>query len=145
MKVLSELISSRSLFPPRICRIPFAFARSRAAVQCRFRGCTRCALRSSHDAGFLPDKAPGFGWKTRWSSGGIFFSSVIMEYNKVKCETAAYEPAFLSMQRVRIGNASCSSAERANKQLGIEGRRWHVECFFSFEYSCERFRRLGTS
>lgn len=60
-------------FPSKNLPHSFCFARSRAAVQCRFRGCTRCALRSSHDAGFLPDKAQGFGWKTRWSSGGILF------------------------------------------------------------------------
>lgn len=90
-------------------------------------------------------QSAGFWLEDSMILWGNFFSSVIMEYNKVKCETVAYERAFLSMQRVRIGNASCSSAERANKQFRIEGRRWHVECCVSCEYSCKRFFRLGTS
>lgn len=122
MKVLSELISSSSLFPPRICRIPFALHGAEQQYSAASEAAP-AALSDHHmTTGFCLTKRRVLAGRLD-DPLGEFFSSVIMEYNKVKCETAAYERAFLSMQRVRIGNASCSSAKRANKQFRIEGRR----------------------
>lgn len=108
MKVLSELISSSSLFPPKICRIPSA---SHEAEQ-QYSAASEAAPAALSDhrmtPGFCLTKRRVLAGRLDDSLGG-FFSSVIMEHNKVKCETAAYERAFFCLRNV-FGSASPATA-----------------------------------
>lgn len=83
MKVSFDLISSFSLFSLQVSAAFFCFAQGWAAVQCRFRAHTRCVLRSSHDAGFLPDKARVLAGRLNDPLRKFFYNSNRVQQSKM--------------------------------------------------------------
>lgn len=95
-------ISSHLILPSffflKVCAAFFYSPKDCAAVRCCcFWAGTRCALRSSHDAGFLPDKARVWAGRLNDPQGKVVSAlsnnGVQQRRNVCMCETAAYKQA----------------------------------------------------
>lgn len=84
--ISSHLILFSFFFPLKVCAAFFCSPKDWAAVQCGcFRARTRCALRSSHDARFLPHKARVWAGRLSDPQGNTVLELIVIEYSKAKC------------------------------------------------------------